>query len=1197
MSRVNPATPWASSLSSQTATKRDAALEVKDVRSVLQGTKPPAGPSREEISSACSRLYSHEEQHATATAIFGSDAKLQDGLEFVLDHDDEYEDTALLQQDQLHLPEQYHTDRTAMTPANAAAPPSSQELEIARILLHRSDSNFSCRSNFSTQSDVSSAASVAERVAAETAEHLPAFLRNIYGGSSSNSNSVGLENAFRSYGGQPQAHSQQRVQRHRQPQQLHHIFAAEPLDVCYSTVSPADIHPPTYSSQSSGCAPDMHRLHDGDDDALHTTDLTHLRPFQTFAQSSSQSSSLSSMSAHSSAQFTVPFHASSNCSMASLSQSSTATWTSLATEQSESAAVVETATPKQRRAAAPKAAKDSVWWQRKTYVCDFKTTNVELYRWHTTHLKAADQKVLAEARAAAAYAAVPMQRPSPMPLAPAPNASPYHPDPETDATLGLLRHTPTNRLVLTCPAAFAVRSRLSRHINGKNPVAWTAASTGTSSSLSLSNAAAAGADVGGSSGSTRVAPRAGEYCYTDDSGQMAGSLGLWEDAGGWEEVKTICAKSETESGDGDSQMASSAKKAVVGKRKPFSFERVMYVCSWPACGRSFGKRGELQDHVVGLHGIAIPVAREKRAAKMGARFGMVPVREPFLQEWQRRQQMQSYGSGGGRGSGTGSSSIKKQPKGVQTPGPQPLPATFDISSLRERPIGKPLEVGQRFRAAVNDALATKLDQGFVVATGVVGSALQQAAEPATLSTSLQERVDEFIATLSTSALEGAWAEVLELWDRSKSERENHAEAAKTVSSEASPPSPSTPKATLTAELSPNSKLRLHARSLAAGTRPTPAVTAHEIDPLQVPYVTVSELLDRIGPLDSPVAGAKDETGSDDGQSATNASPVLLMREAVERWSGEYVAPLCMAFVAAVRQTEATRLGIEATALEPVRATAAQNQAASPALLKRKATAQENGGNSKPPAAKRRTHIALGKENVNPSATPLRKSAGMGSLPALSSPSTPNGCVPSPLPRAARRPRASAETVHLVIAAAAKERERAAAASADASKPPKQEGMTTRRAAAAAAAAAAEAAPGRQQQQSRVTPAPKRQLQLPFTPTSNPRANHNNNAGGGTPASGGGGSASNAMYAMFRTPAAAATKSNASITTIVTPCETPLPVPPRRPFAGVGNGTGSWLGLNKMLGGGDSFDDDEVLTATPTVQGAARGPGFYLGDKF
>ncbi|KAJ3175276.1 hypothetical protein HDU87_006358 [Geranomyces variabilis] len=394
MSRANPATPWASSLPSQTATKRDGALREKTVRNVPQDTKPAAEPSREALSIPLSRLYTHEGQDATAAAIFGGDAKLEDGLEFVFDHD-EYEDTALHQQDQLHLPEHYDTDHIAMTPANAAAPTSSQELELARILLHRSDSNFSCRSNFSTQSDVSSAASVAERVAAETAEHLPAFLRNIYGGSSSNSSSVGLENAFRSYGGQPQPHSQQRLQRYRQPQQLHHIFAAESLNVCYSTVSPADIHPPTYSSQLSGCAPEMHRHHnDDDDDALHTSDLTHLRPFQTFAQSSSQSST----SAHSSAQVAAPFHASSNCSMASLSQSSTATWTSLATERSGSAAPVDTATPKQRKAAAPKAAKDSVWWQRKTYVCDFKTTNVELYRWHTTHLKAADQKVLAEGK-------------------------------------------------------------------------------------------------------------------------------------------------------------------------------------------------------------------------------------------------------------------------------------------------------------------------------------------------------------------------------------------------------------------------------------------------------------------------------------------------------------------------------------------------------------------------------------------------------------------------------------------------------------------------------------------------------------------------------------------------------------------------------------------------------------------------------
>ncbi|KAJ3159944.1 hypothetical protein HDU86_001208 [Geranomyces michiganensis] len=744
-----------------------------------------------------------------------------------------------------------------------------------------------------------------------------------------------------------------------------------------------------------------------------------------------------------------------------------------------------------------------------------------------------------------------MRNPSPVPLAPTPDAPPYHPDPDTDATLGLLRHTPTNRLVLTCPAAFAVRSRLSRHVNGKNPAAWTASSSSLSSSAPSS-------DAGGSYGA-RSAPRPVEYCYTDDDGQIAGSLGSWEGEGAWEKLDTMGSSSETEIGAGNGKAASGSNKAM----------------------------------------IAVPVSAEKRSVKFGARFDMVPVREPFLQEWQLRQQTQL----GGRRGNTGGACSKKQTG--SHPSQSPL-VTIDVATLPSRPLGKPFEVGQRFREAISDALVTKLDKGLVVATGVLGSVLQRAEfpalKPASLSTDLRERMDEFTETLCTGDLEKAWAEILESWDQSKRQKENCSAilATGTDGFDIPPPSQPMPTTTPMAELSPNSKLRVHARSLAAGTRPTPAVTAHEIDPLQLPYVTLAELFERVGPLNSRIADTV-EAGHDNKRLATS-SPVLLMREVVERWSGEYVAPLCVEFIAAVRQTEALKLGIEASALEAVRtAREHQGSAVTPVALKRKAALHASGGKTKPPLAKRRVHTTLGKENEDPATMPLDKTTVQGS--PLSSPSTPIGCAPSPLQlvnsrsRTARRPRASAATVHLVITAAAKERQRAAAAAAaaaDAVEPQKQavqrpepQGMTTRRAAAAAAAAAMPAGPPTHLQ-SLPTPASKKQLQLPFTPTSTPfpstpRGN-NVSACGFSP--------------MFRTPAATSNGPSSAM------FETPLPVPPRRPFAGVGIGNRD---SNDLLMGlptphltpthhaktSKATFDDDALAATPTVQSAARGPEYYL----
>ncbi|KAJ3286730.1 hypothetical protein HK104_008893 [Borealophlyctis nickersoniae] len=161
---------------------------------------------------------------------------------------------------------------------------------------------------------------------------------------------------------------------------------------------------------------------------------------------------------------------------------------------------------------------ESQWWQRKQYACDFKTTNVELFRWHTTHLKVEDQKSVAEgkwtrlnenasskrkssnclefrkqARAAAAYASesrvaktktnvasssstcartTPIRNSLRSSAATAPDVPfGFTRDEETPPELGLLRDS-SGRLVMACTAAFAVRSRLERHVRGKDPESW-----------------------------------------------------------------------------------------------------------------------------------------------------------------------------------------------------------------------------------------------------------------------------------------------------------------------------------------------------------------------------------------------------------------------------------------------------------------------------------------------------------------------------------------------------------------------------------------------------------------------------------------------------------------------------------------------------------------------------------------------------
>lgn len=132
---------------------------------------------------------------------------------------------------------------------------------------------------------------------------------------------------------------------------------------------------------------------------------------------------------------------------------------------------------------------------------------------------------------------------------------PFVPDPDIPAELGLLRDPFSGRLVLACPAAFDVKARIDRHLSGKCPMQWA-----------------------GGAGEP-------EYIFTAGCGTVYGQLGV---KGAW---------------------ASPVKDIAIHKkpkaRKLFSFEKKTFTCSWPVCGKEFGKIAELQDHMVDLHQVGL----------------------------------------------------------------------------------------------------------------------------------------------------------------------------------------------------------------------------------------------------------------------------------------------------------------------------------------------------------------------------------------------------------------------------------------------------------------------------------------------------------------------------------------------------------------------------------------------------------------
>ncbi|KAJ3014467.1 hypothetical protein HKX48_005126 [Thoreauomyces humboldtii] len=532
-------------------------------------------------------------------------------------------------------------------------------------------------------------------------------------------------------------------------------------------------------------------------------------------------------------------------------------------------------------------AKDSVWWQRKNYVCDFQTTNVELYRWHTTHLKAQDQRAMAEVRAAAAYACEPLTTPK----SPSSDLAPTAPS-VPPSELGLHVDPVSSLLILSCPAAFAVKSRLSRHINGKNPQTW-----------------------------NRNA-QLGEYSYTDDTGTRAGTLGDSEDPTVTNPIITKNDGAHQHGGPPETGVKASGKPGK--RRKPFSFERVLFRCAWPLCGKTFSKKSELQEHAVGVHNIPVPIVMEKRVWRCTGKFTMVPA----------------------------------EPSSART---LSLPTTPPSSQADSTLV----------RQAVRVLMVPKLTRAIQPAPP---SSSQRALVP--LKASLIALLKDFVNSLDMASLEPS--------NISSSPLPKHDASAEL--SETSVPVPAVLQLS-----SPNARLRAHAQTLAAGTRPTPEASALEIDHAQLPFPTHDELATELGISQSTEDGAECRS------------------KILERWCAQELAPRACVFVDNVRKVELDRRAkgliddVEPGILaEPVTPAAKVRQ-----------------------RAPRRATRKPGKENKAP------EEGKCGSFPVTPiTPGLPITAVldgtPVPKPSKNRRPRTSADTVSRVIAAAAREREKRAA---------------------------------------------------------------------------------------------------------------------------------------------------------------------------
>ncbi|KAJ3177553.1 hypothetical protein HDU85_005834 [Gaertneriomyces sp. JEL0708] len=575
---------------------------------------------------------------------------------------------------------------------------------------------------------------------------------------------------------------------------------------------------------------------------------------------------------------------------------------------------------------------ENVWWMKKNFICDFMTTNVELYRWHTTHLKIEHQKLLAEARAAAGYVTnhedIARLCRADHGLPTESNDERFSLHPVLPPELGLLTEKASGRLVMVCPAAFAVKARLVRHLEGKDPNRW-----------------------------TRTV-YADEYLYTDSDGAVTGDLG---------NVLTPIR--------GSANAALEKKVKSKAKRKPFSFEKIAYVCSWPSCRKSLAKKCDLQAHMVGAHPILNLALEEADSAtwNVPSKFDMVPI--------------------------TGVSHLASSFPDVRT-----LPPHIDVNSLLEA-----------FRKAVHNVMVCKMEshippkalsEDSPPRTGSKTRSKSNAVEARRASIDIEAELAEFIAEIDMAAITREFCR----WMGIASDVDDEAEVHTCVPGSSAR----------------DGKLKELARSLAALTGPTDAVIDYEIDPQQLPFPTISELMQEFGIVLQELASSESSVCADVDEISEKASLHMDLEQlsvVVEEWCASGLCEQLATFV--VGATDGTRAGSAASAHVRIART---TPAKTPALRKRKDT-PENSATKRSKSgenyggARARTST----QGTTPQSKPRTDE---NSVVALSS---PNSCEPrTPLlskrppraPRTKRRAKQGEEAVRKVITAAALEREKA-----------------------------------------------------------------------------------------------------------------------------------------------------------------------------
>ncbi|KAI9199231.1 uncharacterized protein BJ171DRAFT_218674 [Polychytrium aggregatum] len=237
----------------------------------------------------------------------------------------------------------------------------------------------------------------------------------------------------------------------------------------------------------------------------------------------------------------------------------------------------------------------------KKYVCDFKTTNIELYRWHTTYLKVEEQVRLAEARSSEGYHAISnntiiidnflellaerRRARGDVPADIDPNQD-FFADLNTPSEVGLLRNR-KGELVFQCPAAFAVRTRLKRHV-------------------------------------TTMDPKNSAY-HVDPTQYFCSGMKMHEGEQNPSAATSVAAASEPPVTPGPSDRQHRSDKSEHPSKRPRirtqpTSDEASFLCSWPSCSFATPNAQLLESHLIEAHHIPVPFADPSKSGPSSFAF-------------------------------------------------------------------------------------------------------------------------------------------------------------------------------------------------------------------------------------------------------------------------------------------------------------------------------------------------------------------------------------------------------------------------------------------------------------------------------------------------------------------------------------------------------------------------------------------------